>query len=75
VKHAFSGCLGTAKLDGVKPYKFTNYFENEVLRKRPYLKKEWCIAYKSSKTPSGANRKRKIVSGSGEQSLNLVVGF
>lgn len=24
-------------------YKFTNYFENEVLRKRPYLKKEWCI--------------------------------
>lgn len=25
------------------PYKFTEYFENEVLRKRPYLKKEWCI--------------------------------
>lgn len=24
-------------------YKFTNYFENEVLRKRSYLKKEWCI--------------------------------
>ncbi len=24
-------------------YKFTNYFENEALRKRPYLKKEWCI--------------------------------
>lgn len=24
-------------------YKFTGYFENEVLRKRPYLKKEWCI--------------------------------
>ena len=24
-------------------YKFTKYFENEVLRKRPYLKKEWCI--------------------------------
>lgn len=23
--------------------KFTPYFENEVLRKRPYLKKEWCI--------------------------------
>lgn len=23
-------------------YKFTDYFENEVLRKRPYLKKEWC---------------------------------
>ena len=24
-------------------YRFTSYFENEVLRKRPYLKKEWCI--------------------------------
>lgn len=24
-------------------YKFTNYFLREVLRKRPYLKKEWCI--------------------------------
>jgi hypothetical protein len=24
-------------------YKFTEYFLNEVLRKRPYLKKEWCI--------------------------------
>ncbi|HTG59204.1 MAG TPA: hypothetical protein VMG63_07325 [Terriglobia bacterium] len=24
-------------------YGFTEYFEKEVLRKRPYLKKEWCI--------------------------------
>lgn len=24
-------------------YKFTDYFEDQVLRKRPYLKKEWCI--------------------------------
>lgn len=24
-------------------YKFTEYFEREVLRKRPYLKREWCI--------------------------------
>ncbi len=24
-------------------FHFTAYFENEVLRKRPYLKKEWCI--------------------------------
>ena len=24
-------------------YRFTNYFEKEVLRKRPYIKKEWCI--------------------------------
>jgi len=27
----------------MKKYKFTNYFENEVLRKRSYLEKEWCI--------------------------------
>ena len=27
----------------MKNYKFTDYFEREVLRKRPYLKKEWCI--------------------------------
>jgi hypothetical protein len=27
----------------MKAYRFTSYFENEVLRKRPYLKKEWCI--------------------------------
>ena len=25
-------------------YRFTPYFENEVLRKRPYLRREWCIA-------------------------------
>jgi hypothetical protein len=24
-------------------YRFTDYFENEVLRKRPYLKREWGI--------------------------------
>ena len=24
--------------------RFTRYFENEVLRKRPYLKREWCEA-------------------------------
>jgi len=27
----------------VAEYQFTEYFEKEVLRKRPYLKKEWCI--------------------------------
>ena len=26
-------------------YKYTEYFEKEVLRKRPYLKKEWCICF------------------------------
>ncbi|MDP3283491.1 MAG: hypothetical protein Q8M56_03610 [Desulfobacterales bacterium] len=24
-------------------YKYTAYFENMVLWKRPYLKKEWCV--------------------------------
>jgi hypothetical protein len=28
---------------GVAEYRFTEYFEQEVLRKRRYLKKEWCI--------------------------------
>jgi len=23
---------------------FTEYFESQVLRKRPYIKKEWCVA-------------------------------
>ena len=27
----------------VPAYKFTGYFENEVLRKRPYIRREWCI--------------------------------
>ncbi len=29
---------------GIADYKFTNHFEKEVLRKRPYLKKEWCVS-------------------------------
>ena len=24
-------------------YKYTGYFMNEVLRKRPYIKKQWCV--------------------------------
>jgi uncharacterized protein YuzE len=27
----------------VPTYHFTHYFEQEVLRKRPYLQKEWCV--------------------------------
>jgi hypothetical protein len=27
----------------MKVYRFTDYFESEVLRKRPYIKREWCI--------------------------------
>ena len=29
--------------EAVAEFRFTDYFEKEVLRKRPYLKKEWCI--------------------------------
>ena len=28
----------------VPAYRFTDYFESTVLRKRPYLRREWCIA-------------------------------
>ncbi len=24
-------------------YRFTDYFEQAVLRKRPYIQKEWCV--------------------------------
>jgi len=24
-------------------FRFTEYFETQVLRKRPYLKREWCV--------------------------------
>ena len=27
----------------MEEFQFTEYFEKEVLRKRPYIKKEWCI--------------------------------
>ena len=27
----------------MQKHRFTAYFENEVLRKRPYIKKEWWI--------------------------------
>jgi hypothetical protein len=27
----------------VPTFKFTEYFEKQVLRKRPYLRKAWCI--------------------------------
>ena len=28
----------------MQPFRFTAYFEQNVLRKRPYLRREWCIA-------------------------------
>jgi hypothetical protein len=38
--------LVTLKFDeliAMPKYTFTSYFKNDVLTKRPYLKKEWCI--------------------------------
>ena len=43
------------------PWRFTSYFENEVLRKRPYLTREMCIAVVQSPVcvePQEANRFR-----------------
>ena len=34
---------GYCIIDFMIEYRFTEYFEKEVLRKRPYLKKEWCV--------------------------------
>lgn len=28
----------------MRDYQFTDYFNEQVLRKRPYLRREWCIA-------------------------------
>ena len=27
----------------MEAYRFTHYFEKEVMRKRPYLEKAWCL--------------------------------
>ena len=43
------------------PYQFTSYFEDEVLRKRPYLTKTMCIAVVQSSLrvePQEGNRFR-----------------
>jgi hypothetical protein len=42
-------------------FRFTDYFEEEVLRKRPYISKEWCIRVVQSpvrKEPQEMNRWR-----------------
>jgi hypothetical protein len=45
----------------VGDFKFADYFERKVLQKRPYLRKEWCIAVVENPTrcePQGAQRFR-----------------
>jgi len=42
-------------------YRFTEYFETEVLRKRPYLQREWCMRVLDAPVrsePQEANRYR-----------------
>jgi hypothetical protein len=42
-------------------YKFSEYFERKVLQKRPYLRREWCIAVLQNPTrwePQGDSRFR-----------------
>ena len=34
-------------------YRYTEYFEKEVLRKRPYIKKEWCARVLDNPVRSG----------------------
>jgi hypothetical protein len=60
----FPGSRGIAKLQDVKAYKFTDYFENEVLRKRPYLKKEWCIQVLENPIRSEPQEKNRFRLGS-----------
>ena len=40
-------------------YEFTEYFEREVLRKRPYIRKEWCIAVLKNPTKSEPQEKNR----------------
>ena len=44
----------------MKKYKYTDYFENEVLRKRPYIKKEWCIQVLKNPTKSERQEKNRF---------------
>lgn len=44
----------------MKVYTFTDYFENEVLHKRPYLKKEWCIQVLENPLRSEPQEKNRV---------------
>jgi hypothetical protein len=56
---------------------FTEYFETQVLRKRPYLQKEWCIAVVQNPVrsePQEHNRFRfwAVVPGLGDRYLRVI---
>jgi hypothetical protein len=45
----------------MRQYRYTAYFEKEVLRKRPYLKRAWCeyvIEHAEKAEPQESNRVR-----------------
>ena len=44
----------------MRKYKYTDYFENEVLRKRPYIKKKWCIQVLKNPTRSERQEKNRF---------------
>ena len=48
-----------AILSFMADFKFTEYFENEVLRKRAYLKKEWCTRIVESPVRSEAQEENR----------------
>jgi len=55
------GRLLASRNAAVQDYKFAEYFERKVLQKRPYLRKEWCIAVVECPTrsePQGDSRFR-----------------
>lgn len=54
-------------------YKFTEYFEKEVLRKRPYLKKEWCV--RILQNPVRVEPQEGIVSVSGDPLMSWAVRY
>jgi hypothetical protein len=49
--------------------KTTRYFEEQVLRKRPYLRREWCREVLAAH--SGARRRRMVVFVRGAELLLL----
>ena len=38
-----TGGCPRSEIPRVTEFRFTSYFEHDVLRKRPYLRREWCI--------------------------------
>ncbi len=53
-------------------YKFTRYFENEVLRKRPYIKRE--LRIEIIENPIRLKNKKKIDGDFGGLLKNLKIG-